>query len=95
MQKTENIKDPMKKALALFMYQYHPSLTNFKDITIVKSKNISSFIFQPVSIDKACPDVAIPMKFYKMNEDIFSRLIFQNFNESLVNSQFPLLFKTS
>ena len=56
----------------------------------MKSKNISSFSFQPVSIDKtkdiiktlntkkACPDVDILVKLRKMNEDIFSRLIFQN-----------------
>ena len=66
----------------------------------MKSKNISSFSFQPVSIDKvkdiiktlntkkACPDGDIPVKLIKMNEDIFSRLIFQNFNQSLVNGEF-------
>ena len=60
----------------------------------MKSKNISSFSFQPVSIDKvkdiinslntkkACPDSDIPVKVIKMNEDIFSRSIFQNFNQS-------------
>ena len=34
--KSENIEDPVKK------YQYHPTITNIKDI--VKSRNISSFI---------------------------------------------------
>ena len=54
----------------------------------MKSKNIPSFSFQPVSVDKvkdiiktlntkkACPDGDIPVKLTKMNEDIFSRLIF-------------------
>ena len=86
--KTGNIEDPIKKAS--FKYRYHPSITNIKDI--MKSKNIPSFSFQPVSIDKvkdiiktlntkkACPDGDIPVKLIKMNEDIFSRLIFQNFN---------------
>ena len=71
----------------------------------MKSKNISSFSFQPVSIDKVkdiiktlntkkpCPDSGIPVKLIKMNEDIFSRLIFQNFNQSLVNGEFPHCLK--
>ena len=71
----------------------------------MKSKNISSFSFQPVSIDKvkdiiktlntkkACPDGDIPVKLIKMNEDIFSRLIFQNFNQSLINGDFPHCLK--
>ena len=99
--KTGNIKGPVKKAS--FKYQYHPSITNIKDI--MKSKNISSFSFQPVSIDKvkdiiktlntkkACPDRDIPVKLIKMNEDIFSRLISQNFNQSLVNGEFPHCLK--
>ena len=85
-----------------FKYQYHPSITNIKDM---KSKNISSFSFQPVSIDKvkdiiktlntkkACPDGDIPVKLIKMNEDIFSRLAFQNFNQSLVSGEFPHCLK--
>ena len=48
--------------------------------------------FQPVSTDKVkdiiktlntkkgCPDSDVPVKLIKMNEDIFSRLIFKNFN---------------
>ena len=47
-QKTRNIKYPIKKAS--FKYRYHPSITNIKDI--MKSKNIPSFSFHPVSIDK-------------------------------------------
>ena len=54
----------------------------------MKSKNIPSLSFQPVSVDKvkdiiktlntkkACRDSDIPVKLTKMNEDIFSRLIF-------------------
>ena len=69
------------------------------------SKNISCFIFQPVSLDKvkdiiktlntkkACPDGDVPVKLIKTNEDIFSRLIFQNFNQSLINGEFPHCLK--
>ena len=72
---------------------------------MMKSKNIPSFSFQPVSIEeakdiiktlntkKACPDGDIPVKLIKMNEDIFSRLIFQNFNQSLINGDFPHCLK--
>ena len=61
------------------------SITNSK----WKIKNISPFNYQPVSIDKvkniiktlntkkACPDGDITVKLIKMNEDIFSRLMFQ------------------
>ena len=71
----------------------------------MKSKNIFSFSFQPVSIDKvkniiktlnikkACPDGDLLVKLIKMNEDIFSRLIFQNFNQSLINGEFPHCLK--
>ena len=71
----------------------------------MKSKNIPSFSFQPVSIDKvkdiiktlntkkACPDGDIPVKLIKMNEDIFSRLIFQNFKQFLINGDFPHCLK--
>ena len=41
----------------------------------------------------ACPDGDIPVKVIKMNEDIFSRLIFQNFNQSLINGDFPYCLK--
>ena len=71
----------------------------------MKSKNIFSFSFQPVSVDKvkniiktlnikkACPDGDLLVKLIKMNEDIFSRLIFQNFNQSLINGEFPHCLK--
>ena len=77
--KTGNIEDPVKKT---FKYHYHPRITIIKDI--MKSKNISSFSFPPVSIHKvkditktlntkkACPDGHIPVKLIKLNEDIFS-----------------------
>ena len=72
--KTGNIEDSIKKAS--FKYQYHPSITNIKDI--IKPKNISSFSFQPVSIDnvkdiiktlntkKVCLDRDIPVKLLKI-----------------------------
>ena len=71
----------------------------------MKSKNISFFSFQPLSIGKTkdiiktlntkktCPDCDLPVKYIKMNEDIFSRLIFQNVNQSLVNGEFPQCLK--
>ena len=46
--KTENIKNPIKEAS--FKYQYHPSMTNTKDI--IKSNYISSISLHSVSIDK-------------------------------------------
>ena len=71
----------------------------------MKSKNISSFSFQTVSIDKvkdiikkintkkACPDDNIPVKLKKMNKDIFSGLLFINFNQSRINVEFPHCLK--
>ena len=65
----------------------------------MKSKNISSFSFQPVSIDKVkdiiktCPEGDIHVKLIKMNEDMFIRLMFQNFSQSLVNDEFPHCLK--
>ena len=71
----------------------------------MKSKNIFSFSFQPVSIDKVkniiktlnikkgCSDGDMLVKLIKMNEEIFSRLIFQNFNQSLINGEFPHCLK--
>ena len=35
----------------------------------------------------------IPVKLIKMNEDIFSKLIFQNFKQSLINGDFPHFLK--
>ena len=99
--KTGKIEDAIKKAS--FKYRYHPSITNIK--SIMKSKNIPSFSFQPISIDKvkdiiktpntkkAFPDGDIPVNLGKMNEYIFSRLIFQNLNESLINGDFPHCLK--
>ena len=65
------------------------------------SRNNSSFSFQPVSIEKvkdiiktlntkkACLDRDIPAKLIKINGDIFSRLLFQNFKQYLLNCEFP------
>ena len=65
-----------------------------------ETKKVTSISFKPVSIDKvkyvikilntkkACPDGDVPVKLIKMNEDIFLRLIFQNFNQSLFNFEF-------
>ena len=50
-------------------------------------------IIKTLNTQKACPDGDVPVKLIKMNEDIFSRLIFQNFNQSLINSEFPHCLK--
>ena len=96
MRKTGNIEDPVKQAS--FKYQYHPSITNIKKI--MKSINIPYFSFQPVSIGKtedvtktintkkACLNGVITVKHIKMNEDVFSKLLFQNLYQSIVNGKF-------
>ena len=50
-------------------------------------------IIKTITTKKVCPDGDIPGKLIKMNEDIFSRLIFQNFNQSYVNGEFPQCLK--
>ena len=50
-------------------------------------------IIKNLNTKKACPDGDVPVKPKKMNEDIFSRLIFQNANQSLVNGEFPHCLK--
>ena len=99
--KRGNIEDPVKAAS--FKYQYHPSTTHIDDI--MKLKNIFFFSFQPFLIDKVkdiikilnnkryCPDGDITVKLLKINQGIFSRLIFQNFNQSLVSGEFPHCLK--
>ena len=99
--KRRNIEDPVKAAS--FKYQYHPSTTHIDDI--MKLKNIFFFSFQPFLIDKVkdiikilnnkryCPDGDITVKLIKINQGIFSRLIFQNFNQSLVSGEYPHCLK--
>ena len=61
--------------------------------------NISTVSFLAVSIDKVKDIIKtlntcdVPVKLIKINEDIFSRLIFQNFNQSLVSGKFPHCLK--
>ena len=50
-------------------------------------------MIKTLNTKKACPDGDIPVKLIKMNEGIFSRLMFQNFNQSLVNGEFPHCLK--
>ena len=50
-------------------------------------------IIKTLNTKRASPDGDIPVKLTKMNEDIFSRLIFQNSNQSLVNGEFPHCLK--
>ena len=50
-------------------------------------------IIKTLNAKKACPDGDITVKLIKMNEDIFSRLMFPNFNQLLVNGQFPYCLK--
>ena len=50
-------------------------------------------VIKTLNTKKACLDGDIPVKLIKMNEDIFSRLIFQNFYRSFVNGEFPHCLK--
>ena len=50
-------------------------------------------IIKTPNTKKACPDGAVPVKLVKMIEDIFSRLTFKNFNQSLINGEFPHCLK--
>ena len=50
-------------------------------------------IIKTLNSEKTCPHGDIPVKLIKMNEGIFSRLLFQNFNQSLVNGEFPHCLK--
>ena len=50
-------------------------------------------IIKSLNIKKACPDGDISVKLVKINEGIFSRLIFQNFNQSLVSGEYPHCLK--
>ena len=50
-------------------------------------------IIKTLNTKRASPDGDIPVKLTKMNEDIFSRLTFQNSNQSLVNGEFPHCLK--
>ena len=50
-------------------------------------------IIKTLTTKKASPDGDIPVNLIKMNEDIFSRLIFQNSNQSLVNGEFSHCLK--
>ena len=50
-------------------------------------------IIKTLNTKKACPDGDVPVKLIKINEDIFSRMVFQNFNQSIVNGEFPQCLK--
>ena len=50
-------------------------------------------IIKTLNTKEAYPDGDMPVKLVKMNENIFSRLIFENFNQSLVNDEFSNCLK--
>ena len=54
---------------------------------------MKDIIIKTFNSKKACPDGEIRVKLIKINEDVFSRLIFQNSNESLVNGEFSHCLK--
>ena len=62
-------------------------------INFYHRNNIFKDIFKSLNTKKACPEGDMPVKLIKMNEDTFSRLIFENFNQSLVNSEFSHCLK--
>ena len=50
-------------------------------------------IIKTLNTRKAYPDGNVPVKLIIMNKEIFSRLIFQNFIQSLANGEFPPCLK--
>ena len=50
-------------------------------------------IIKTLNARKAYPDGDVPVKLIIMNKDIFSRLIFQNFIQSLANGELPPCLK--
>ena len=48
---------------------------------------------ETLDIKKSCADGHKTVKLTKMNEEIFSKFIFQNFNQLLVDSKFLLCLK--
>ena len=50
-------------------------------------------IIKTLNTRKAYPDGDVPVKLIIMNKDIFSRLIFQNFIQSLANGELPPCLK--
>ena len=50
-------------------------------------------IIKTLNTKKACPDGDVPVKLIKINEDSFSRIVFQNFNQSIFNGEFPQCLK--
>ena len=73
------------------MYQYHPSISSlsFQPVLMDKVKNT----IKTLHTKKAFPDGDIPVKLIKMNEDILSRLIFENLYQFLVSGEFPHCLK--
>ena len=62
---------------------------NFEPVSIDKVKDI----MKNVNTKKTCPDGDIPVNLIEMNEDIFLRPIFQNFNKFLINGDLPHCLK--
>ena len=89
-----NMKNPVLKAIE--KYKKHPSIKAVLGI----SKN-DNFILEKVFYEeilhktkqldtrKTCQETELPSKIIKMNSDIFSAFLHQNFNDTIATSVFP------
>ena len=96
-----NISDLVIKAIK--KYEQHPSIIEIKEK--IKNKNMSfsfSFLLRKqfkrvaqIEFKKACQESDIPVKIIKENVDIFANFVYNNFNNSLFNSNFPSHLKNA
>ena len=95
-----NISDPILKIID--RYENHSSVLAIKK-EFVDSNSSFSFNFvdkQKISKEitkldnkKSCQEFDIPVKIIKDNIDVFSNFLYNHFNNSLFNSEFPSEFK--
>ena len=93
-----NSEDPLENLV--IKYKNHPSIraildkfpnTSFSLKTIYK-KDIEKEILN-LSVAKASQDSDIPTKIFKKNSDIFSYILFKEFNKSLEICKYPFCLK--
>ena len=97
-----NVEDPIFKAIA--KYENHPSILRIKNYMKEKDLYFSfEFVDKPKiskEIDKldekkSCQEHDIPVKWIKLNKDLFSHFIYHNFNNSLFSSNLPSNLKAA
>ena len=92
-----NSEDPLENLNLISKYKNHPSIldkspnTSFLLKTISK-KDIEKEILN-LNVVKASQDSDIPTKIIKKNSDIFSDILFKEFNKSLAICNFPSCLK--